>query len=134
MRKNKILFSDLNGGITIFLSIIMLFIFALIGTLVESARVSAANIRLAQTTRISINSVFSEYAEEVFRDYGIFLLWKDENEIITEVSKYLNKNINYKDDFIQKSNDLLGIRINQIKLSDVKYASNHRGGYGKPDL
>lgn len=102
MRKNKILFSDLNGGITIFLSIIMLFIFALIGTLVESARVSAANIRLAQTTRISINSVFSEYAEEVFRDYGIFLLWKDENEIITEVSKYLNKNINYKDDFIQK--------------------------------
>ncbi len=127
MRKNKILFSDLNGGITIFLSIIMLFIFALIGTLVESARVSAANIRLAQTTRISINSVFSEYAEEVFRDYGIFLLWKDENEIITEVSKYLNKNINYKDDFIQKSNDLLGIRINQIKLSDVKYASNHRG-------
>ena len=96
MRKNKILFSDLNGGITICLSIIMLFIFALIGTLVESARVSAANIRLAQTTRISINSVFSEYAEEVFRDYGIFLLWKDENEIITEVSKYLNKNINYK--------------------------------------
>ena len=96
MKKNITLFTGFNGGITISLSIIMLFIFALIGTLVESARVSAANLRLAQNTRISVNSVFSKYAKEVFRDYGIFLLWKDENEIITEVSNYLNKNINYK--------------------------------------
>lgn len=127
MKRNITLFTGLNGGITIFFSIIMLCIFALIGTLIESARISAANLRLAQSTRIAVNSVFSEYAMEVFSDYGIFLLWKDENEIVTEVSNYLNKNINYKKDFIQKNNDLLGIRINQIELCDVKYVSGHRG-------
>lgn len=127
MKKDINLLSDFNGGITIFLSLIMLFIFALLGTLIESARVSAANVRLTQSTRISLNSVFSEFAEEVFRDYGIFILWKDESEIIEEINKYLNKNINYKDDFIQKNSDLLGIKIGKIEITDIKYVSNNRG-------
>lgn len=127
MKKKIKLFTGLDGGITIFLSIIMLFIFALIGTLIESARVSVANTKIIQTAQISLNSVFSEYAKEVFNDYGILLLWKDENEIISEVNKYLSKNINYKNDYVQRKNDLLGIKINKIELSDVKYSINNNG-------
>lgn len=127
MKKNIKINTDKDGAITIFFSIIMLFIFALIGTLIESARVSVADARIAQVSQLSLNSVFSEYAEEVFNDYGIFLLWEDEQEIISKFDEYLNKNINYRSDFIQKHNELLDIKIKKRELSDINYITNNNG-------
>lgn len=127
MEKNRKTKTDKAGAITIYLSIIMLFIIALIGTLIESARVSVADARVAQVSQLSLNSVFSEYAEEVFNDYGIFLLWEDEQEIISRFDEYLNKNINYRSDFIQKHNELLNIKIKKRELSDIDYITNNNG-------
>lgn len=127
MNKKIKKYTKQNGGITIFISIILLFILALLGTLIESARVASADLRVAQTAQLSLNSVFSEYVKEVFKDYGILLLWEDENEIVSELNGYLQKNINYKNDFIQKHNDLLGIKIKKLKVSDIDYITNSNG-------
>lgn len=112
-----------------FISIILLLVLALLGALIESARVSSADLRVVQTTQLSLNSVFSEYAKEVFEDYGILLLWEDENKISSEINKYLEKNINYKNDFIQKHNDLLGIKINKLEVSNISYITSANGEY-----
>ena len=87
---------NVDGGITVFLSIIILVIFALIGTLIESARISVAKTRVGQATYISLNSVFSEYAKEVFDDYGILLLWESEDKFKVKLSDYLEKNLHNK--------------------------------------
>lgn len=110
---------NVDGGITVFLSIIILVIFALIGTLIESARISVAKTRVGQATYISLNSVFSEYAKEVFDDYGILLLWESEDKFKVKLSDYLEKNLHNKVNSFQKNTDLLGIHVNKIELTDA---------------
>ena len=55
----------LRGGITIFLSLILLSMIAVIGTVAESVRVSVAEHKLEQTQTQALQSGFSYYAKEV---------------------------------------------------------------------
>ncbi len=129
MNKGGKVHTKQNASITVFISIILLLILALLGTLIESARVASADLRVTQNVELSLNSVFSEYAKEVFEDYGILLLWEDESEIVSGINKYLEKNINYKNDFIQKHNDLFGIKVRKLEVSNTSYATSGNGEY-----
>ena len=82
-----------KGVITIYLSLTLILTSALIFTLIESARVSTMNSRLRSITYMACDSVFSEFAEPVFEDYGVMLLWSDEEEFLQKFDDFCRDNL-----------------------------------------
>ena len=82
-----------KGTITVFLSMILLLVLALVLTTIENARVMSAVARGKMVTKMALESCFSSYAKEVFEQYGVMVLWKSETEFLQEYHNYIDKNI-----------------------------------------
>ncbi len=63
-----------NGSITVFLSLIMLLILAVIMTTVEAARASAAKTYTERALAAAMDSVLAEYYLPLFEEYHVFVL------------------------------------------------------------
>lgn len=116
MRKNE------KGSITVFLSLIMLLVFSVVCTVIENSRISSSYARSNEITYMAMDSVFSEYAREIFEDYGIMVLWKDDKQVVNEYMKYVKKNSNYTKDYSKKIYDILGLRHKSSTISNIKSA------------
>ena len=87
--KKSVSLPKLRSSITIYLSLMLVVIIALICTLIESGRVSAINARLRSITYMAADSVFAEFAQPVFDKYGVMLLWMDEEEFAGSFQNYV---------------------------------------------
>lgn len=123
----KIKIIHMDGGITIFLSLILLSILALIGTVTESARVAVAKQKVKSVQTQAMQSAFSYYAKEVFDEYGIFLLWETKEGVNNQFRKFIDKSLVYDKDSVFKSMDMLGIKVNATDFSGVQYATDEKG-------
>jgi hypothetical protein len=116
-----------KGSITVFLSLIMLLIFSLVCTVIEISRVSSAYARCNEITYMALDSTFSSYAREIFEDYGVMVLWKNDTQLLNDYTKYVDKNSNYKKDFKYNIYDVLGLRHNNSKVETVKNVMDNGG-------
>lgn len=116
-----------KGSITVFLSLIMLLIFSLVCTVIEISRISSAYARCNEITYMALDSTFSSYAREIFEDYGIMVLWKNDTQLLNDYTKYVDKNSNYKKDFRYSIYDILGVRHNNSKVETVKNVMDNGG-------
>ena len=115
-----------EGSITVFLSLILLLVLAVVCTIVEMTRVSSAEARCSEITYISLYSCFSAYAREVFEEYGIFVLWQNEYEFLSSYQQYVLKNSDYGD-FITKPVDLLSICHKDTDIEELVMATDEDG-------
>lgn len=100
-----------QGSMTIYLMLTMIIVLVLICTLVESARVSAVSANIRSLTYMGMDSVFSEFAQPVFDDYGIMVLWKSDEEFVSEFSEYVNANLDVSELSYSANADLYGISL-----------------------
>ena len=114
-----------NGSITVFLSLIFLIILSLVCTMIESSRVSSAYSKSHQIGYISLDSVFSSYAREVFEDYGIMVLCKSEEEIAGKYNDYIKGNLSDNNKYYVKN--FYGLECKSIEVSDVQFATDNDG-------
>lgn len=131
IRGRKLMFlgrKNTNGSITVFISLTMLFILAVVTTVIENSRVISAYTRATQASEISLESCFSSYAKEVFEDYGIMVLWKNTGEFEAAYREYLNKNINFKDIILNYS-DIYGLKITDASIENEINVLNNGGEY-----
>lgn len=63
-----------EGSITVFLSISGILIFALLGTLVETARLTACQNHAARTLRMAADGLMTEYSLPLYENYGLFFI------------------------------------------------------------
>ena len=63
-----------KGSITIFLSLALLFVIALIGSLLESARVTVAGEIALDNSYLAEQNILAEYQRELWNDYHIFFV------------------------------------------------------------
>ena len=63
-----------RGSITVFLSLAGILIFALLGTLLETARYTACGNHAARTLRTASEALLSEYSLPLYENYGLFFL------------------------------------------------------------
>lgn len=63
-----------KGSITIFLSLALLFVTALIGSLLESARVTVAGEIALDNSYLAEQNILAEYQRELWNDYHIFFV------------------------------------------------------------
>lgn len=82
--------SFLEGGITVFLSLILTCICALLGGLYESARLAGCGWYLQMSLDSAVDSLLSAYHREAWERYRLFLLEYDTEEQLTaEAEGYL---------------------------------------------
>lgn len=120
--------NNTNGSITVFISLIMLFILAVVTTIIENSRITSAYTRATEVSDISLESCFSSYAKEVFEDYGIMILWKSTEEFEANYMEYINKNVNFKD-IIFNYSDIYGLKPINTSIENEINALNNSGEY-----
>lgn len=125
------------GEITAFLSMIFLLIAALIGTLLESARVNVAVSCADRSMQNAMDSLYTEYCLPLWEDYHVFFLEGEETE---ERDKEYIRNVLYdymSDTFLEKERekdikipamDLLEMDISGLEILDIVRADEQEGG------
>ena len=74
-------------------SLILVALIAFVGSMIDLARFKAAGAKVAISSKLAMDSTFSNFAKEVFEDYGIFVLWKNEGSIENMYEKYMLNNL-----------------------------------------
>lgn len=82
-----------RGGISVMFSLILVVLIAFVGSMIDLARFKAAGAKVAISSKLAMDSTFSNFAKEVFEDYGIFVLWKNEGSIENMYEKYMLNNL-----------------------------------------
>ena len=84
-----------KGSITIFLSLALLFVIALIGSLLESARVTVAGEVALDNSYLAEQNILAEYQRELWNDYHVFFVdlssLNGEERAIKLANSYMDK-------------------------------------------
>lgn len=78
------------GTITIFLSFIMIFLLSLIGTMIDVTRSQVADAFAYRALLNSVETQFTNYCEELYDDYYIFMLYEKEGIIPKSYSEFVS--------------------------------------------
>lgn len=123
----KIIKRKCRSSITIYLTLMLVLVMALICTLIESGRVSAMNARLRSITYMAADSCFAEFAEPLFSDYGVMFLWCDEAEFTEKFSSYVTHNLSLDGTEARNDITLYGMQHVQTECSDITWATDQNG-------
>lgn len=106
----------LKGSITAFLSLSLLLILALIGTVIETARVGVAKTYIDRALTQALDTMFTEYNQELWKDYHLFAL---QEEADIEVSNTLKEQMEYTF-FPNKDLKIAERNISNLNLFSIK--------------
>lgn len=123
------------GEITVFLSMILLLILALVGTSLESARISVGRSYADRSVQNAMDSLFTEYCSKLWEDYHLFFIEGEESEehdkeyIKNQVYYYLKDTFDFEEDKkdILEKMDLLDMGIGQVEVEDIVRAVDYEG-------
>lgn len=110
-----------RGSITIYLSIILVSVILIVSVISESGRVNAIQTQSKGHTYMASESVLAGYAKQIYKDYGVLLVWEDE-PTEEKLKKYIQDNINMADLKGENTNftksNLVNININKEYVID----------------
>lgn len=98
---------------------VIILVISIVCTSIERARVESINSRCRQITYLAIDSCFSEYGREIFEDYGLMMLWNNQEGLLDEYEKYVDKNCNYRKDMISRPADFLEINYSESEVISI---------------
>lgn len=130
--------NEQKGEITVFLSLILLLILSLIGTVIEGARVSVAKAYASRALTISMDSVLGEYFYPLYEDYHLFFLdggyslrEMDISQITEIMEDYMDFSLNPSKEYevlgqsiSMPSMNLYDITIDKIEVEDTVGATD----------
>lgn len=117
----------LRSSMTIYLTLVLIVIMALIFTLIESGRVSAMNAKARSMTFMAADSSFAEFAEPVFDRYGILALWTDEESFLKTMNSYITENLDLKGSGAGMDMELYGLRYEGSEMQTATWLTDHDG-------
>lgn len=83
-----------KGSVTIYFSIILISVIALLGIMMEKARVLGMEADAYNSLYLAVDSAFAGYGKQLYEQYGLFGLWESEEAAAGEVAAALLHNIN----------------------------------------
>lgn len=128
-----------KGTITVFLTMVLLVILALIATCLENARVRVASAMVDRTLTGSLDGAMTEYYEPLYEDYRIFLMDKgtgsdtlDYKKLTEQIQEYMNTSLSTSttNEITGKENqgiDLLCPVVNSVQVDSVVKATDYGG-------
>ncbi|MCH5251553.1 MAG: hypothetical protein J1F22_01150 [Lachnospiraceae bacterium] len=112
-----------EGSITVFLALTGILIFALLGTLVETARYTACGNHAARTLRTSAEALLSEYSLPLYENYGLFFLESAGPPYETVISSYAGSTM---EGAKKGTIDFFTGQINEIRVTDRTYLGDNK--------
>lgn len=128
-----------RGTITVFLTMVLLVILALIATCLENARVRVASATVERTLTGSLDGAMTEYYEPLYEDYRIFLMDKgtgsdtlDYRKLTEQIQDYMNTSLSTSttNEITGKEScgmDLLCPVVNSVQVDSVVKATDYGG-------
>ncbi|MCT4596423.1 MAG: DUF5702 domain-containing protein [Vallitalea sp.] len=87
--------NNTEGAITVFLSCILLIVIVFTCTIIDSTRIRVARLQAMRAIRSATNSILANYDSNIAREYGVFVLEKDEDDNIKDrIKLYANAALN----------------------------------------
>ncbi len=133
---NALIKNKTNGSITVFLSLILLLILALIFTIIEGARVSTAKVYAERALSTAMDSVLAEYYGPLWEEYHIFGLYPEgdgdinrKEEIGSKLSEYMSYTFEPEKDLKYSGSiwELYDIKMNQISVERETVLTDYQG-------
>ncbi len=116
-----------NGSITIYMLMSLVLMMSIICTLAESARVNCLNAKLRGITYMAADSCFAEFASEIFDEYGVMALWKDEAEFTADFNDYIQNNLKLSGLDVYWDADFLQASFDASAIEDVEWITDDNG-------
>lgn len=130
-----------KGSITVFISLIMIVVLALVGTLIDLARFQVSKSFVDRGTLNALETEFTKYNKELYEDYHIFLMEQnkdinamDANEFLTSIQDYLlysfdpNQCVTVLGKEIPvDSYSLLDIQVEDCSIDDTVMITDYKG-------
>ena len=111
-----------QGGITVFLSLSLLCVFALISVMVEQARTAGSRYYFQVAVNASLDTLFSQYHRELWKRYRILGLPYDSKSDVTErIESYVEK-------YLEVDN-WYPIQLEKVELETCKSLTDDSGDY-----
>lgn len=128
-----------RGSITVFLTLTLLLILALLATCLEHARVNVASAQAERALAGSLDATMTEYYKPLFDDYHILLMDKgiesdslEYQKLSKQMKDYMEASLSTEGSkemfgFIQKGKDLYVPQISSVEVTDVIRATDGKG-------
>lgn len=123
-----------RGEITVFLSLILLVVFSLMASLVESVRLQSVRMQLETAADASILSEFAAYNRELYEEYDVFFFDGSygntnlsESVIQAHLYEGMEYNLNPEKDTILANTDLLQITHTSTDIEQMALATDDKG-------
>ncbi len=130
-----------KGSITVFLSLVLLLVIAVIMTTIESARVSVGKVYANRALALAMDSILAEYYSPLFQEYHVFGLegrYGGESlqldSIETKIQNSMeytfepNKDLYYMDTYIPVENvNILDIKTTNLEIDNINTLLDYNG-------
>lgn len=117
----------IKGSITIYLALVITVVLGLVCTVVESGRVSAIKAKTEGISYMAMDSEFSEYARQLFEDYGLMFLWESEGDFVSGIYDYAEYNCDLNKGVLSSNADLYGIGLAGVEIRKLCRATDNGG-------
>lgn len=123
---------NLKGHITIYFSLLLLIIFSLLCTTIESARLGGVRLRCQASAYLALESVFADYSLPVAREYGLLMLDKSYGTEDTEkyyeyFLDYLSYNAAPNKDLVVRGADFCQVQAEGVFTESEKLITEKGG-------
>lgn len=128
----------MEGSITVFLSLVLLLILALLFTIIEGARISSAKIFAGRALTTAMDSVLAEFYGPLWNEYHVFGLdagygsdQVQEGEIAERLQNYMsytfNPNQEINEPYYKDRLELYNISVEDISVEDQTMLTDYQG-------
>lgn len=114
-----------QAGITVFLSLTLLIILALLGTMVEVTRGKVCRIHGRRTLKAATDSLLTEYSRPLYDEYHLFFLEDAGTPFATEISEYAVDTLEPGDGILGRRTDLYDGVLTDVNISDKRYVGDN---------
>lgn len=121
--------SKREGSITVFLSLVGLLIFALLGTLVETARYTVCKNHVARTTQTATEGLLTEYSRPLYEQYRLFFIESEGTPYENVIAGYVGDTMEAsrkKPHSIISNKDFLAGHLTNVEVTHKTYLGDNQ--------
>lgn len=118
---------NLSGQVTVFVSMILMILFAFLCVLLESARTAGARWYLQMAASSAMDSVFSQYHKDLWENYRLlFAEYAETEELEADFSGFLTPYL--------ETDNWYPMAVEQLQADEIARATDGHGAYLEKEI
>ena len=121
-----------EAAFSLYLAMMLSVMIPLIWTMIEAARANAIRMRIECAMDLASDSVLAEYNKKLLDDYGLLMIDTaygssrgSEQQLISHLSEYINKNLTPSDGVDMLFSDMCGLSLGSAEIKAISRGSDN---------